>query len=390
MAKLSAVKAAAASAATIPAPAACSSWGELRDELVRLFPERAGVIDATLCAVAAGEHAFYLGPAGTGKSALARAIAQAFGKRYFEHLLTKFTTPTEIFGEVDLPAWQSTGVYTRNTTGYAPEAEIWFLDEVWKGSSAIVNALLTALNERRFRNGGTLVSLPLTTCIAASNELPEGEGLDPIYDRFLVRCEVGYIVEDDAWMRMVEAPDPVAPHAALDLAVEQDKRAGVEVPHAVVVAARAIGNALRKAGYVVSDRRWKRSLKLVQARAYIDGRMVAEPDDLDILEHVLWREPKERAAIARIIQEHVSPGGSACVAKLDEAEDMFVKLSTDARASKRSALGELGECSDALERIAGELATMPDGRKVKAARARVGSLLDQTVALTSAAFGVRK
>ena len=372
------------------APASCSSWGELRDALVALFPERTGIIDATLCAFLGREHAFYLGPAGTGKSALARAIAQAFGLSYFEHLLTKFTTPTEIFGEVDLPSWQSTGVYTRNTTGYAPESKIWFLDEVWKGSSAIVNALLTALNERRFRNGGTLTSLPLLTCIAASNELPEGEGLDPIYDRFLVRCEVGYIVEDDAWTRMVEAPDPVAPSCTLDLGAEQAACAAVEIPHAVVLAARAIGNALRKGGYVVSDRRWKRCMKLVQARAYLDGRTVAEADDLDILEHALWREPKERAAIARIIQEHVAPSGAACVAKLDEAKDLFAKLSANAKASKRTALGELGECSDALERILGELKLLPEGRKVKSARAEVQALLEQTVALTSAAFGVKK
>jgi MoxR-like ATPase len=381
---------AAAPAAPVGAPATCSSWGELRDALVASFPERAGVIDATLCGLLAREHAFYLGPAGTGKSALARAIAQAFGRTYFEHLLTKFTTPTEIFGEVDLPAWQSTGVYTRNTTGYAPEAEVWFLDEVWKGSSAIVNALLTALNERRFRNGGTLTSLPLLTCIAASNELPEGEGLDPIYDRFLVRCEVNYIVEDDAWTRMVEAPDPVAPSCTLDLGAEQAACAAVEVPRAVVLAARTIGNALRKAGYVVSDRRWKRCMKLVQARAYLDGRTVAEADDLDILEHALWREPKERPAIARVIQEHVAPSGSACVAKLDEAKDMVAKLSDAAKASKRSALGELGECSDALEKILGELKALPDGRKVKSARAEVETMLGQVVSLTSAAFGVRK
>jgi len=392
--RLKAVPPAETVPATVPAPAAgpatCASWDELRNALVASFPERAGVIDSTLCALLAGEHAFYLGPAGTGKSALARAIAQAFGKVYFEHLLTKFTTPTEIFGEVNLPEWQATGVYTRNTAGYAPEAEIWFLDEVWKGSSAIVNALLTALNERRFRNGGTLTALPLLTCIAASNELPEGEGLDPIYDRFLVRCEVGYIVEDDAWTRMVEAPDPVAPVCALDLASEQAARAAVVLPHEVVLAARTISNALRKAGFVVSDRRWKRCMKLVQARAYLDGRKVAEADDLDILEHALWREPKERAAIARIIQEHVAPSGSACVAKLDEAKDMFSKLSADAKASKRAALGELGECSDALERILRELDELPDGRKVKSARAEVKALLDQAIALTGAAFGVKK
>jgi MoxR-like ATPase len=371
------------------APGTVATWAELRAALVASFPERGDVIDVTLAALLAREHAFYIGPAGTGKSALARAIAQAFGKTYFEHLLTKFTTPTELFGEVDLPAWQRTGVYTRNVCGFAPEAEVWFLDEIWKGSSAIVNALLTALNERRFRNGGTLTTLPLLTCIAASNELPEGEGLDPIYDRFLVRCEVNYIVEDDAWVGMLEAPDPVAPTCTLDLVAEQDKCARVDVPRAVVQAARAVANALKRAGYVASDRRWKRAMKLVQARAYLDGRTVAETEDLDVLEHALWREPKERAAIARLIQQHVAPAGATCVERLDEARDLFAKLGPDAKAGHRVALGELGACADALDAILTELVKLPSGRKVRSVVGEVTALRDETVRLSKSAFGLK-
>ncbi len=371
------------------APASCATWADLRKALVGMFAERADVIDVTLAAFLAREHVFYLGPAGTGKSALARAIAEAFGKSYFEHLLTKFTTPNEIFGDVNLPVWQATGKYTRETEGYAPEAAVWFLDEVWKGSSAILNALLTALNERRFRNGGRIVSLPLLTVVAASNELPEGEGLDPIYDRFLVRCEVLPIVEDDPWVAMVESPDPVAPTCTLDLAKEQAACAAVKVPHEVVLAERVIANELRKAGHVISDRRWKRCLKLVQARAYLDGRTVAEPDDLDVLEHVLWREPKQRAAIAGIIAKHTTPGGTVIVERLDEARDLYRSLSADAKAGKRAALGELGSCSDGLEKILGDLDALPDGRKLRAARAEVQSLVEQTTALVSRSFGTK-
>jgi MoxR-like ATPase len=388
-AKLKAVPAPKAPPATPVTPATCESWQALRTALNGLFPERSDVIDATLCAVAAREHAFYLGPAGTGKSALARAIAQAFGTGYFEHLITKFTVPGEVFGEVDLPAWQSTGVYTRNTTGFAPEAQVWFLDEIWKGSSAILNALLAALNERKFRNGGTMVTLPLSTCVAASNELPEGEGLDPIYDRFLVRCEVGYIVEDDSWMRMVEAPDPVAPRCTLNLADEQAACARVEVPHAVVQAARDIANALKKAGHVISDRRWKRSMKLVQARAYLDGRMVAELDDLDILEHALWREPNTRAGIARVIQGHISPDGTRITELYDEAKDLFEKLSSDAKGAKRVALGELGGCSDSLEKLLSDLGKLSEGRKQREAVKAVNAYLEECTRLIAKSMGTR-
>jgi MoxR-like ATPase len=384
------LKAVPAPAPEVPSvPATCDSWVSLKAALNKLFPERGDVIDATLCAVAAREHAFYLGPAGTGKSALARAVAQAFGTGYFEHLITKFTVPGEVFGEVDLPAWQSTGVYTRNTKGFAPEAQVWFLDEIWKGSSAILNALLAALNERKFRNGGTLVELPLSTCVAASNELPEGEGLDPIYDRFLVRCEVGYIVEDDAWTAMVEAPDPVAPRSTLNLADEQSACARVEVPHTVVLAARAIANALKRAGHVISDRRWKRSMKLVQSRAYLDGRMVAELDDLDILEHSLWREPKQRASIARVIQAHISPDGARIAELYDEAKDLFEKLSPDAKSSKRAALGELGGCSDSLEKLLADLDKLSEGRKQREARKAVNGYLEECTRLIARSMGTK-
>jgi MoxR-like ATPase len=387
--KLKAVPAPTPVPATPSVSATCDSWASLRTAMNKLFPERTDVIDATLCALVAKEHVFYLGPAGTGKSALARAIAQAFATGYFEHLITKFTVPGEVFGEVDLPAWQSTGVYTRNTAGFAPEARIWFLDEAWKGSSAILNALLTALNERKFRNGGTLQNLPLSTCVAASNELPEGEGLDPIYDRFLVRCEVGYIVEDDSWMNMLEAPDPVPPQCTLDLDDEQNACARVEVPHAVIQAARGIANALRKAGHVISDRRWKRSMKLVQARAYLDGRKLAELDDLDILEHALWREPKQRASIARVIQGHISPDGARITELYDEAKDLFEKLSPDARAAKRVALGELGGCSDSLEKLLADLGKLSEGRKQREACKAVESYLEECTKLIARSMGTK-
>jgi MoxR-like ATPase len=364
-------------------------WATLERELNALFPERREIIRAMIAAMLAGEHVFLLGPAGTGKSALARACSQAFQLTYYEHLLTKFTTPSEMFGEVDLPAWQSTGVYARNVKGFAPEARVWFLDEVWKGSSAIVNALLAALNERRFRNGGTMTPLPLLTCISASNELPEGEGLDPIYDRFLVRCEVNYIVEDDAWTRMLQAPDPVPPTAGLDLEQEQAACARVVVPSSVVECLRRIANAVRAAGYVASDRRYKRAVKLIKASAYLDGRTEAEPEDLEILEHVLWREPKERAGIARIIQEHASPSGAVATERLDEARELWRNLSGEAKSGVKAKLGELSSCLDALDKIAGELAKLPDGRRTREARAEVTNLHGQVAKLAASAFGVK-
>src|SRR5512144_3093913 len=133
---------------------------QLRADLSGSFPERRDVIDGALAAVLAGEHVLLLGPPGTAKSALARAIAQAFGGSYFERLLTKFSTPEELFGAISLKALEQDR-FARVVTGKLPEAEFAFIDEIWKSSSAILNSLLTLVNERVFHNDGQPVACPL-------------------------------------------------------------------------------------------------------------------------------------------------------------------------------------------------------------------------------------
>src|SRR5687768_10538706 len=147
-----------------------------KDEIIRLL----------LIAIVAGEHCVLLGPPGTAKSALIRSLAELMQARYFEYLLTRFTEPNEIFGPVDIAAFRE-GHYRRNTAGMLPEAEIVFLDEVFKSNSAILNALLTLLNERKFTSGGQVLRVPLISVFAASNEVPGDETLNAIFDRFLLR-----------------------------------------------------------------------------------------------------------------------------------------------------------------------------------------------------------
>src|SRR5579859_907122 len=147
-----------------------------KDEVIRLL----------LVAAVAGEHAVLIGPPGTAKSALIRTFARMMQASYFEYLLTRFTEPNEIFGPVDIGAFRE-GRYERRTEGMLPEAEIVFLDEVFKSNSAILNALLTLLNERRYTSGGRVQKCPLLSAFGASNEVPSDETLTAIYDRFLLR-----------------------------------------------------------------------------------------------------------------------------------------------------------------------------------------------------------
>ena len=187
---------------------ALSQLQQLRTDLAARFPERREAIDGALTAVLAGEHVLFLGPPGTAKSALVRAIAQAFGGSYFERLLTKFSTPEELFGPISLKALEQDR-YQRVTTAKLPEAEFAFVDEVFKANSAILNSLLTAMNERLFHNDGAPMQMPLVSLFGASNELPEGRDLEALFDRFLLRFEVGYLLQPGNLKLVLAAPDPL-------------------------------------------------------------------------------------------------------------------------------------------------------------------------------------
>src|ERR1700722_12105238 len=159
---------------------------ELARNLEQRFLGKDEVIRLLLIATIAGEHAVLIGPPGTAKSALIRTFARLVQAQYFEYLLTRFTEPNEIFGPVDIGAFRE-GRYERRTEGMLPSAELVFLDEVFKSNSAILNALLTLLNERRFTSGGKVKKSPLLSAFGASNEVPTDENLGAVFDRFLLR-----------------------------------------------------------------------------------------------------------------------------------------------------------------------------------------------------------
>src|SRR5438132_3528959 len=162
---------------------------EVIDPLKSRFVERDEVVDLIALALASGEHLFLYGPPGTAKSALIRAFAQSVRGSYFEYMLTRFSEPNEIFGPIDIAKLREGSVVTV-TSGMLPEAEFVFLDELFNANSAILNNLLTVLNERVYRRGAEVHRLPLLSLFSASNHLPEDEALRALFDRFLVRCHV--------------------------------------------------------------------------------------------------------------------------------------------------------------------------------------------------------
>jgi len=283
----------------------------IRDELGHVFLERAELIDGALAALLTGHHLLIIGPPGTAKSMLADELCRRLeGAVYFQWLLTKFTTPEEVFGAVSLKALEH-DEYRRVTTAKLPEAHIAFLDEVFKASSSILNALLTVMNERRFHNGREVVDVPLVTLFGATNELPEDDELQALYDRFLLRYVVAYIGEDFRFLKMLQASPPES-RTTLNLAgwkrAQTEVRA-VAVPDAIYRVLADLRRELGRRQLVSSDRRYRQAIDVLRACAYLHERDHVTEDDLFFLEHVLWRDPSElaevRATIHRLLRGYV-------------------------------------------------------------------------------------
>jgi MoxR-like ATPase len=280
---------------------------KIRAELKARYLERDEVIDGAFCALLTGSHLLLVGPPGTAKSQLANDVCRRIeGARYFQWLLTKFTTPEELFGAVSLKGLEN-DEYRRVTAGKLPEAHIAFLDEIFKASSSILNTLLTVMNERVFHNGTEKTEIPLITLFGASNELPsEEDELEALYDRFLLRYVVDYIKEDFRFLKMLNSQDGETGGMTITSSELESCTAGVReiaVPSNILKLISRIRKELAKKGIVPSDRRYKHSVSLLRARAYLEGRSAVSEDDLRLFENVLWREPGERAEIQSVIHQ---------------------------------------------------------------------------------------
>lgn len=263
--------------------------------------EREDAVRLALLAALAGEHVLLIGPPGTAKSALARRLQHAFdGARWFERLLTRFSVPEELFGPLSLKALEDDR-YERLTEGYLPTAGIAFLDEVFKANSAILNALLTLLNEREFDNGCERMQTPLVCVVGATNEVPADESLQAFYDRFLLRVPVRPV--SDAGFAALLALDGTLPDAALPI-TPAERKALIAARDAVVLetemldALAAARHFVRDQAITVSDRRWRQTVGLLKTAAASSGRSAVSRIDLWLLPYCLAEQPAQLAVLS--------------------------------------------------------------------------------------------
>jgi MoxR-like ATPase len=320
-------------------------------EMNRGIYEKETEISLSLLAALAGESIILLGPPGVAKSMVARQLKNAFRDAHsFEYLMSRFSTPDEIFGPVSIQKLKSSDTYERAVDGYLPTADVVFLDEIWKAGPAIQNTLLTVINEKIFRNGNREMHLPLKLLVAASNELPaKGEGLEALWDRFVIRIESRPIkmeknframllevksslevkseerrvkkqssaaegkvnstdlFEDTISDEQIGADVSISPAEYAEWSQAIDK---IGVKEEVLDAISRIRKALRavnvdeaaeRRNIYVSDRRWKNIVRLLRTSAFMQDREEVDICDLLPIYHCLWQEPEERDAIRSIV-----------------------------------------------------------------------------------------
>ena len=274
-----------------------------KGELVRLL----------LVTLVAGEHMLIVGPPGTAKSALVRHLARLIDARYFEYLLTRFSEPNEIFGPIDIKAFRE-GTYLRRVEAMLPDADIVFLDEIFKSNSAILNALLSILNERRFFTGASSLKVPLSSLYGATNEVPNDDALGAVFDRFLVRAssenldsfhfhgliERGLRAEREALSEGTEPP--IRPLVTLAEIRALQARLGqrLQFPEEFLARYKALCFQIRSEGVTLSDRRIVKLLKLCAASALLDGRPTVDDGDLFVLRHI-WNSVDQIALVEDIV-----------------------------------------------------------------------------------------
>ena len=312
---------------------------KLIDAISHGMHEREEIMAVTLLAALSGQNTFLYGPPGTAKSLISRRLASAFDNpKYFECLMNRFTEPSEVVGPVSVKALKE-DKYTRKTQGYLPEADFAFLDEIWKSSPAILNTLLTMINEHVFKNGDEIKKVPLKALISASNEVPQAnQGLEALYDRFIVRMEVPPIQERANFDLLINSkPSSDKPEIDSNLKISQeewiqwqqdihDVSLSEETFSIIHMVRDELVSQAEELSIYVSDRRWQRAATLIKASAFFCGRTITNHSDAMLLKYCLWTDPDNREKVACIVENAIKATGFKPPLNMLEIDERKEKL----------------------------------------------------------------
>lgn len=339
-----------------------TKFQELENGVKTKFLEREEEAHGLTLATLSGHHIFFVGPPGTAKSAMVRWYADHItGTNYFQWLLARFSTPEELFGPVDLSALKA-GTYRRITSGKLPEAHYAFLDEIFKGSPAINNMLLSILQERIFHNDGAPIKCPLICAVAASNELPEeNEGLQALYDRFLLRYHTGYLRDDAKFYALIYkvAQQQVnAPTINLnDLQAARKEVASIPLSADAATALVELRSSLRKSGLISSDRRFVQVVDVLRAEAWTRGQAEITPDCLEIGAHIFWDKVEDARTVRGLCLQVSNPNLFWAQQNLEAAQEAAARI-LDGKATTEAGI----QVAAQLKKIATDLDARSGGK----------------------------
>lgn len=298
--------------------------------------EREEIVAVSLLSSLSGQSIFLYGLPGTAKSLIARRLSKVFkDANHFEYLMQRFSTPEDVFGPVSIQELKKDN-YIRKTDGYLPTADFAFLDEIWKSSPAILNTLLTIINERIYRNGGKDERVPLKALIAASNEIPpSNQGLEALYDRFIMRIIVNPMQERENFEKLlngnavshdIEIPDELRfSHEEWEQLPDKIHKIRISkevfsIINSIRVSIDDFNQANPKIEVYVSDRRWQKIALILKTSAFLCDRTEVIPVDTLILRHCLWTREDNRTQIDEIVAKCVKEFGCNNYDKLNAWE----------------------------------------------------------------------
>ncbi|MFK7905804.1 MAG: AAA family ATPase [Chitinophagales bacterium] len=299
--------------------------------------EKETVIGLAFLSAIAGESIFLLGRPGVAKSLIARRLKYVFAEgTSFEYLMNRFSTPDEIFGPVSISKLKEEDKYERLTDSYLPDAEVVFLDEIWKAGPSIQNALLTIINEKVYRNGKQEIAVPMRLLLAASNELPEaGQGLEALWDRFLIRYVVEGIQNQENFFEMLTKPlelyvDNVP--ANLKISSKEYNAWQEEIPHInlpleVLQCITSIRKTLAElqsenseSDYYISDRRWRKIVQMLRTSALLNERKSVNLQDCFLIAHCIWNQPQSQFKVEEVVVKAINKQANSVQTELQQIE----------------------------------------------------------------------